>query len=205
MTIRARFPMSLIILALLGFLAFGSTASAAPPVAKDGKIYACYKAKGKGKGTLRLVRNGKARCPRQWKKVSWYANGGPRNPGLSVPPGPTGPAGPKGDTGPEGKQGLPGVEGNVVVKALEDKVTELLTKVESLEGILSGVTNAELLNAIGAVPAVGALCEQAEDLTDQTTALGTTLGSLNTLLDTLLLGFSPIEVPTALPKFSCPN
>jgi ABC-type transporter Mla subunit MlaD len=67
------------------------------------------------------------------------------------------------------------------------------------------VTNTELLNAIDAVPAVGALCEQAEDLTDQTTDLGGTLASLNTVLDTLLLGFSPIEVPTALPSFSCPN
>ncbi|HET9197549.1 MAG TPA: collagen-like protein [Solirubrobacterales bacterium] len=184
---------------MLSFLAFGATASAAPPVAGDGQIHACYKAKGKGKGTLRLVRNGKVRCPRKWKKVSWYAVG-------SAPvPGAPGPAGPKGDPGPEGKQGAPGVEGNVVVKELEDKVTELLTRVQTLEGILSGVTNAELLNAIGAVPVVGALCEQAEDLTDQTTALGTTFGSLNTVLDTLLLGFSPISVPTALPSFSCPN
>src|SRR5690348_11143789 len=123
MTIRKRFSMPLLILALLGFLAFSATASAAGPVAKDGKIHACYKAKGKGKGTLRLVGSGKARCPRGWKKASWYANGAPGNPGLIAAPGP---AGPKGDTGPEGKQGLPGVEGNVVVEELEDKVTELL-------------------------------------------------------------------------------
>jgi hypothetical protein len=192
--------MPLLILALLGFLAFSATASAAPPVAKDGRIHACYKAKGKGKGTLRLVRNGMVRCERQWMKVSWYASG-VSGPGVIAPPGP---AGAKGETGSQGEQGAAGTAGNVVVTALEDKVTELLTKVESLETVLSGVTNTELLNAIGAVPAVGALCEQAEDLTDQTTAIGTTLGSLNTLLDTLLLGFSPIEVPTALPSFSCP-
>src|SRR5690242_14012289 len=185
MTIRTRFPMLVSVLALLGFLAFGATASAASPVAKDGKIHACYKAKGKGKGTLRLVRNGKVRCPRKWKKVSWYAT-------APAPVGVQGPQGQKGDPGPEGKQGVPGVEGNIVVKELEDKVSELLTKVASLEAILSGVTNAELLNAIGAVPAVGALCEQAEDLTSQTTALGTTLGSLNTVLTPLLLGFSPV-------------
>jgi hypothetical protein len=196
MTIRTRFSLPLLILALLGFLAFSATASAAPPVARDGKIYACYKAKGKDKGTLRLVRNGKVRCQRQWKKVSWYASGKSFGP---VPLGPPGPAGQKGE------QGAPGTAGNVVVEQLEDKVNELLPKVESLEAVLSGVTNAELLNAIGVVPVVGALCEQAEDLTDQTTAIGTTLGSLNTLLDTLLLGFSPIEVPTALPDFSCPN
>lgn len=195
MTIRTRFSMPLLILILLGLLAFSSTASAAPPVAKDGKIYACYKAKGKGKGTLRLVRNGKVRCPRKWKKVSWYANA-PGTPGLVAPPGP------KGDTGPQGEKGT---AGNVVVENLEDKVSELLTKVESLEAVLKGVTNAELLNAIDAVPAVGALCEQAEDLTSQTTALGSTLSSLNTVLSPLLLGFSPVSVPTALPPFSCPN
>jgi len=198
MTIRARFSMPLLILALLGLLAFGSTASAAPPIAKDGKIYACYKVKGKAKGTVRLAGSSKARCPRKWRKVSWYANGS-AGPGLVAPPGP---AGPKGDTG---AQGVPGTAGNVVVEQLEDKVSELLTKVESLEAVLNGVTNAELLNAIGLVPVVGALCEQTEDLNGQTTALGTTLGSLNTVLDTLLLGFNPIEVPTALPGFSCPN
>lgn len=198
MSIRTRFPVSLLILALLGFLAFSSTASAAPPVARDGKIYACYKAKGKGKGTLRLVRNGKVRCQRKWKKVSWYAKGAGYGFGTPI-------AGPAGPTGPQGEQGVPGTAGNVVVEQLEDKVAELLTKVGNLEAVLLGVTNTDLLNAIDVVPAVGALCEQAEDLTDQTTALGTTLGSLNTLLDTLLLGFSPIEVPTALLDFSCPN
>ncbi|HKH64731.1 MAG TPA: hypothetical protein VKA35_04645 [Solirubrobacterales bacterium] len=70
MTIRARFALPL---ANLAVLAFASTASAASPIAKDGKIHACYKAKGKGKGTLRLVRNGKVRCPRKsrdWKTKS---------------------------------------------------------------------------------------------------------------------------------------
>jgi hypothetical protein len=199
MTIRTRFPLPLLILALLGLLTFGSTASAAPPVAKDGKIYACYKAKGKGKGTMRLVRNGKVRCPRKWKKVSWYAgaSAGPQ-PLLASP-------GPKGDAGAQGEQGAAGTAGNVVVTTLEDKVSELLTRVESLEAILSGVTNVDLLNAIDVVPLVANVCERTEALTDQTTALGSTLGSMNTLLDTLLLGFSPIEVPTALTEFTCPD
>ena len=190
--------MLLTLLILSGLLLFSAPASAASPVAKDGKIHACYKAKGKGKGALRLVRNGKVRCPKKWKKVAWYAAGGSS---TMV----QGPQGQQGVPGPEGKQGVPGVEGNIVVKELEDKVTELLTKVASLETILSGITNAELLGAIEAVPAVGALCEQAEDLTSQTTALGSTLGSLNTVLNTLLIGFSPVSVPTALPPFSCPN
>ncbi|HEY6730473.1 MAG TPA: hypothetical protein VI039_05555 [Solirubrobacterales bacterium] len=196
MTIRTRFSMPLLILALLGFLAFSATASAAPPVARDGKIYACYKAKGKGKGTLRLVRNGKVRCQRKWKKVSWYARG------VSGAPVLVAPVGPKGDPGPQGEQGT---AGNVVVTALEGKVSELLTRVQSLEGVLSGVTNGDLLNAVDVVPLVANICERTEALTDQTTALGSTLGSLNTLLNTLLLGFSPVQVPTALTEFNCPS
>jgi hypothetical protein len=189
--------MTLAILALLGATAFSSTASAASPVAKDGRIHACYKAKGKGKGTMRLVRNGKVRCPRKWRKVSWYASSGYTGGGGT--PGPAGPP------GPQGERGLTGTAGNVVVTELESKVNELLTKVQSLEAILKGVTNADLLSAIDAVPAVGALCEQTEDLTDQTTALGGTLGSLNTVLNAVLVGFSPVTVPTALSDFSCPS
>lgn len=180
MTIRTRFSMPLLILALLGFLAFSATASAAPPVARDGKIYACYKWKGKGKGTLRLVRNGKVRCQRKWKKVSWYAKGAGYGFGALI----AGPPGPQGNPGPQGEKGT---AGNVVVEDLEDKVSELLNRVETLEGT------------------VVALCAQTELLNDQTTALGSTMSSLNTVLNTLLIGFSPVEVPTALPSFSCPT
>lgn len=202
MTIRARTSLTLILLALLGCLIFSASAPAASLVAKDGKIHACYKAKGKGKGTLRVVRNGKVRCPKKWKKTAWYANG---TPGPAGQPGPQGDTGAPGANGQQGERGLPGTAGNVSVEELEKQVKELLTKVQSLEAILDGVTNAELLNAIGLAPVVGALCEQTEDLNGQTTALGTTFGSLNTVLNTLLIGFSPVSVPAALPSFSCPN
>ena len=195
MTSYPRFSLALLLCALALLLLPGA-ASAAYPIAKDGKIYACFKTKGKGKGAIRVIRNAKVRCPRKWRKMAWNA---------TVRPGPQGPVGAAGASGGTGVAGAPGTAGNVVVESLEDKVSELLTRVETLEGVLNGVTNLDLLNAIDAVPAVGALCEQAADLTDQTTALGTTLGSLNTVLDTLLLGFSPIEVPAALPSFSCPN
>src|SRR5689334_16450014 len=121
MTIRARCPLSVVLLTALGVMAFASTAPAASPIAKDGRIHACYKAKGKGKGTLRLVRNGKVRCPKKWKKVSWQANG-------ATVAGQPGPAGETGATGPQGDRGLTGTAGNVVVEELESKVSELLTK-----------------------------------------------------------------------------
>src|SRR6188472_3004175 len=169
MTIRARFPMLLLPLALMASLVFSATASAAP-VAKDGKIYACYKAKGKGKGTLRLVRNGKVRCPRKWKKVSWYANA-PGTPGLVAPPGP------KGDTGPQGEKGT---AGNVVVENLEDKVSELLTRIEGLEEL---------------IPTVQTLCAQAETLTTQLNSVESAVEGLglNAVLTTL---GGILEIPT---------
>lgn len=196
MTIRARFPLSLALLAVLGFMAFGSTAMAASPVAKDGKIHACYKVKGKGKGTLRLVRNGKVRCPKKWKKVSWQANGF----STGTPAASQGPEGPQ---GPQGERGLTGTAGNVVVEELENKVSELLTKVQSLESVLKGITNADLKEAIAAVPVVEALCTQADALTEQSNGLGTALSGLNTVVDTLTVMGLP-SVPAALPPFECP-
>jgi hypothetical protein len=196
MTIRARTSLLLLLLTLVGSLVFSSSASAAFPIAKDGKIYACYKAKGKGKGTLRVVRSAKARCPKKWKKTSWYAAG----PTAAAP----GPAGPQGSQGPQGERGQTGTAGNVVVEDLEKQVNELLTKVLQLETLLGGITRQQLLDAVGAVPAVAALCTQAETLTAQSNGLGTALSGVNTIIDTLTVLALP-AVPAALPSFSCPS
>jgi hypothetical protein len=189
-------------LALVGVvsLAFATSApaGAAGLVAKDGKIHACYKAKGKGKGTLRVVRSAKAKCPKKWRKVAW---------GAAALPGPRGETGAIGATGEKGEKGTAGV---VVVEELESKVGELLTRVESLEAILKGVTNAELKEAIAAVANVAALeatvtslCAQTSTLTDQVNAVEEALGglSLNTLL-AVVLEIPPL--PGALPSYSCP-
>jgi len=177
----------LFLLALCAFVLFtSSTASAASLIAKDGKIHACYKAKGKGKGTLRVVRNGKVKCPKRWKKVAWYASG---------VPGAQGEAGAPGSAGEGGATGIPGVSGatgTVVVKELEDKVTELLAKVKSLEAL---------------IPTVSALCTQASALTNQINSLEDALAGLklNAVLTTL---GGLLEIPTlpgGLPSFSCPG
>ena len=188
MTIRTRTSMPLILLLLLGLLVFSSSASAASPIAKDGKIHACYKAKGKGKGTLRLVRNGKVKCPKKWKKVAWYANGA----GFGTPIGTPGPAGPTGPQGERGAQGAPGTAGNVVVEDLENKVKELLTRIEGLEDL---------------IPTVQSLCTQAETLTSQVNAVETAVSGLglNAVLTTL---GGVLEIPTlpgSLPSFNCPT
>jgi hypothetical protein len=170
-SIRALLALFLVLAAGLLLLS-SSTASAAPFVGKDGKVHACYKAKGKKKGTLRMVRSAKVRCPRQWRKVSWY---------LAPPAGPRGEAG---AAGPAGERGLTGAAGSPVVVELESKVSELLTRVQQLEG---------------------ALCEQTEDLTTQANALLSSVGGLNSLLDTLLVLFDPVGLPEALPSFTCPS
>lgn len=192
-------------LALVGLvsvvLTTSAPASAAGLVARDGKIHACYKAKGKGKGTLRVVRGAKAKCPKKWRKVAWGAKGSP---------GPRGETGATGAMGAAGERGEKGTAGVVVVEELEGKVSELLTRVESLEAILKGITNAELKEAIGAVAnvaalqaAVGSLCTQTSALTDQLNAVEEALGglSLNTLL-AVVLEIPPL--PGALPSYSCP-
>lgn len=194
------------LLALCAFVLFTtSPASARGIVAKDGKIHACYKAKGKGKGTLRVVRSAKAKCPKKWKKASWYASG------PAGPQGASGAPGGNGETGTNGSSGLPGTTatGTVVTKGLEDKVTELLTKVQSLETILNGIDNTQLKEAIAGIAktealetAVGSLCTQATALTSKSGELGTALGGLKTVLGTLAVVAVPI--PTSLSPFSCP-
>jgi hypothetical protein len=188
---------ALFLFALCAFVLFTtSPASAAGIVAKDGRIHACYKAKGKGKGTLRVVRNGKVRCPKRWKKVAWNASGPTGSQGEAGTPGTTG------DGGTNGTAGLPGTTGTVTVKQLEDKVTELLSKVQSLEAILKGIDNQQLQEAIAAVPVAGELCTQTKALTEKSGELGTALEGLSTVLDTLTVLALP-AIPTALPPFEC--
>jgi hypothetical protein len=189
---------ALFLFALCAFvLLAGSPASAAGIVARDGKIHACYKAKGKGKGTLRVVRNGKVRCPKKWKKVAWNAAGPSGSQGEAGTPGNGG------ESGTNGGSGLPGTTGTMTVKQLEDKVAELLSKVQSLEAILKGINNQQLQEAIAAVPVVQALCGQTKALNEKSGELGSALGGLSTVLDTFTVLALP-AIPTALPSFSCP-
>jgi hypothetical protein len=194
-------PAAVIAMALLGIAlvltVVTGSAAAASLAAKDGKIHACYKAKGKAKGTLRVVRSAKARCPRGWKKTAWNASGAP---GAAGENGGNGAGGP-GSAGGNGASGAAGT--NAKVSSLESQVTELLTKLKSLEGILAGITNTQLKEAIGNVPVVATLCTEAKKLNEQSNGLGTALGALNTILDPLTVLPLP-AIPAALPAFQCP-
>lgn len=163
------------------------SAPAAKMVGKDGKVYACYKAKGKAKGSVRLVAK-RGKCKRGERKVSWGAAG---SQGLPGPQGAAGVNGAVGATGPAGSS------------ELEAKVTELTTRVDTLEGVLEGVSNEALTDALANV---NALCTQATDLTDQVNSVATALE------DTALGGIIPLGLqllvpglPAELPDFTCPS
>jgi hypothetical protein len=169
------------------------TASAAKIVGKDGKIYACYRVGGgKAKGTVRLIRK-RMHCRRGERKVSWSVRG------------PSGAAGQNGQTGSAGQNGQSGSTGTSNNATLESKVTELSDRLKTLEGVLSGVTNVQLQEAIGTVSDVNALCGQATALTSQVNAVGSALEGIG------LGGIIPVglellvpTLPAALPSFSCP-
>ncbi len=83
-----------------------------------------------------------------------------------------------------------------LVEEQESKVSELLTKVTSLE--------AALANLAGLEAVVGSLCTQTETLTDQLNALEDVVGGIK--LNTILAVLLEIPVlPGALPSYNCPT
>lgn len=182
MTSHRRFPIALFLCAL-ALLLLPASASAAYPIAKDGKIYACFKTKGKGKGAIRVIRNAKVRCPRKWRKMAWNA---------IVRPGPQGPSGAAGGSGGTGVPGAAGTSGSVVVDSLEGKVAELLTRIEGLEEL---------------IPTVQTLCAQAQTLTTQLNSVESAIEGLGLNVVLTTLG-GILEIPTlpgTLPSFNCPS
>jgi hypothetical protein len=195
----------------LCLLVVAAPAGGAPLIGKDGKVYACYRTKGKAKGSVRLVAK-KAKCRKGEKKVAWNAVG---QSGGAGSPGETGSGGSGGEGGPTGAAGLEGRVANLAsrVETLEDKLKGIsnlaLTEVISK---LQGISGKQLQEAIGAVANVNALttkvnelCTQATKLTSQSNALSSALGGLS------LGGLIPIglellvpKLPAALPGFSCP-
>ncbi|HET8813338.1 MAG TPA: hypothetical protein VFM51_00095 [Solirubrobacterales bacterium] len=122
MTVRMKSSLLVALIGTAGLLLLSSsTVSAKFPIAKNGKIHACYKAKGKKRGQLRMFRGARVSCPKKWRRISWYA---------------TNPAGVPGSAGPQGQSGT---AGNVAVEQLEDRVDQLLTRVEQLETLVPTV------------------------------------------------------------------
>jgi hypothetical protein len=180
-------------------------AGAAKLVGKNGQVYACYKAKGKRKGAVHLVAK-KGKCHKGEKKISWSSVG---------PAGKSGESGENGSNGESGAGGEQGVAGTT--QTLEKQVNQLTNKVTSLEGVLKGITNNELLGAltklqgvsatglqqaVAQVPLVQTLCTQAGKLTEQSNAMGMALEGI-TLVGLTVLELLVPQAPAVLPKFSC--
>jgi hypothetical protein len=127
---------------------FGATATAAAPVGQDGQIHACYRVKGKPKGSLRVVPSAKARCRRGERKVTWSVAGSAGQTGTSGQSGTGG--GGNGQAGQPGATGSP--SGNEAV--LQSKIANLNLKLEGLEGVLDGITHGDLLGALGTLNGV---------------------------------------------------
>ena len=71
---------ALVLAAVLCLSLLVSSAGAARLVGKDGRVYACYKTKGKAKGQVRLVAK-RGKCHHGEKKVSWLGRGAGRRTG----------------------------------------------------------------------------------------------------------------------------
>lgn len=187
-----------------------STSLAAAPVGKDGAIHACYKVKGKPKGTLRVV-GAQKRCKRGERKVVWNAAG---------QSGSSGGAGQNGSSG-SGQQGATGTNGTSSPNevALKTEIASLNVKIEGLEKILGGLTNGDLLGVVNtvkgldntdltetvkALPLVSSLCLQVPLLTEQNNLLRTVIGGLGLSSALEAIGLLKIPaLPTALDPFTC--
>jgi hypothetical protein len=197
--------LALLAAAAICVTALVTDAGAVKLVGKNGQVYACYKAKGKRKGAVHLVAK-KGKCHKGEKKVSWNSVG---------PAGKSGESGENGSNGESGAGGEAGLAGTT--QTLEKQVNQLTNKVTSLEGVLKGITNTELLGAltklqgvsatglqqaVTQVPVVQSLCAQAGKLTEQSNAMGMALEGI-TLVGLTVLELLVPQAPPVLPKFSC--
>jgi hypothetical protein len=155
-------------------------AHAASVVGPTGQISGCYKKKGKAKGALRVVPPGR-HCRKGEKPLSWNAQG---------------------QTGTTGAQGTQGATGQL--DSLTAQLSQLETRVTQLEGILSGITNTDLLSAIAGFGNVDALCTEMSTVVGQLNGVRTVLNglSLGGVIPLGLLLTVP-SIPSALSPFSC--
>jgi hypothetical protein len=211
-----------VLLALIGLTLAARPAAAAAPIGSDGVVHACYKAKGKPKGALRVVRAGKpCKAKKGEKAIAWTVFGAP---GTTGSQGGTGTGGETG-TDAASKQdvlallGLIQQQGAVIdqlsstldslgldVSSLTDQLGLLSGDVDGLQNILNGVTNGELLDVLDALPALSSVCSQLTLVTTQANALRTVISGLglNGVLTTLGGLLQIPALPAALSPFACP-
>lgn len=171
------FSAGLLAIVALISVAFVGTAAAAP-IAKNGKVNACYRVKGKAKGAMRVVPANK-KCRRGERKLAWNVAG---------PAGPAGKAGAQGAAGANGQAGATGPQGSGNEAALQAKIAGLNLQVEGLEDM------------------VGSLCTQANALPTQVnSSLGAALSGL--ALGGTIPALLSLTVPSLVPvtAYTCPS
>jgi hypothetical protein len=192
MILKGRFGLlsaGLLVVVALVAIAFAGTAAAAP-IARNGKVNACYRVKGKAKGAMRVV-PANQKCRRGERKLGWNVAG---------PVGAAGKAGARGATGASGPQG-PGNEA-----ALQAKIAGLSMQVQALEGILQGLSNSGLAAAVKQVPVVSSLCAEAHSLpTEINDSLGDALNGI--ALGGTIPALLSLTVPSLVPvtSYTCPS
>jgi hypothetical protein len=144
-SLKTQFLLAALAVAAVLLTCFAAFASAAVSIGKDGQIHACYRVKGKPKGSLRVVPSAKKRCRRGERKVTWSVAGSPGQAGAN---GQSTGGGQQGQAGANGSSGANGASGGGEA-ALVSKVASLALKVESLEGLLNGVENGDLQEVMG--------------------------------------------------------
>jgi hypothetical protein len=130
-----------VLLGALLFATVGASPAGAQPFGRDGVIHACFKAKGRNRGALRVVASqGGCRKLRGWRPMSWSATGFSGGAGGAGPRGATGVEGPAGEPGPRGETGQQGVAGEVE-QSLLDTVQSQTSQIEALTEEVSDLAN----------------------------------------------------------------
>ncbi len=191
--------------AALGVLFLALTtgvAASAQPIAKNGVIHSCVKAKGKNRGALRVVASARG-CKHLrggWRSLSWSAGSSTGASGQSGAQGSGGQQGPQGAPGPEGRQGVAGQ----IEKSLVDTVSTQASEIDALNKQVSSLTG-ELLNLEGSLEdvegTVGETCSQLKTVTTQSDEiLSSLLGSSVKVIGNLL---NVPNAPEPLGTFEC--
>jgi hypothetical protein len=150
----------------------GANAASTQHFGKNGVVYACYKAKGKNRGALRVVgRPAACRKLRGWRRMSWHSDGSARATGDTGGSGTAGApgapvAGQRGSAGPAGTEGSQGAPGEVEKSLIET----VQTQTTQIQGLSEEVTN--LTGELTSLEAtVQSTCAQLTALTDQSDEL----------------------------------
>lgn len=182
-TVVPALALSLLAALLMVGSADAATKKGRPFSQKSGVVYACYKVKGKNRGTVRVVKRPRA-CKRLrgWRRMSWSATG---HSGPAGATGVAGTAGQQGIAGPQGSEGAAGPAG-VVEKSLVETVELQTVQIQELTSQVSTLTGQ--LTTLEAT--VGSVCTQLTAVTDGFDGLVGAVAGIS-----LIGGIGVLEIP----------